>query len=89
MSFVVQTATIMSASALFLLALILVIGFCDFGSSFVSDIEENICTLNLAIVSSKKTKLSSREWSNISKDFTAIIKFHSESKEYCFCLVLF
>lgn len=79
----------MSASALFLLALIMVIGICDFGSSFVSDIKENLRTLDLAIVSSKKRKLSSQEWTNISKDFTAIIQFHSESKEYCVFLFCF
>lgn len=81
MSFVIQSATIFAASALFVVTLILVIGICNFGVSFVSDIEENLRNLNDDIVLSTEQKLSSIEWTEIRVKFIEIIQFHADAKE--------
>lgn len=82
MSFVIQSATIFAASALFVVTLILVIGICNFGVSFVSDIEENLRNLNDDIVLSTEQKIvSSIEWTEIRAKFIEIIQFHADAKE--------
>lgn len=77
----IQSATIFAASALFVVTLILVIGICNFGVSFVSDIEENLRNLNDDIVLSTEQKLSSIEWTEIRVKFIEIIQFHADAKE--------
>lgn len=81
MSFVIQSATIFAASALFVVTLILVIGICNFGVSFVSDIEENLRNLNDDIVLPTEQKLSLTEWTEIRAKFIEIIQFHADAKE--------
>lgn len=80
-SFLIQSATIFAASALFVVTLILVIGICNFGVSFVSDIEENLRKLNDDIVLSTEQTLSSAKWTEIRAKFIDIIQFHADAKE--------
>lgn len=72
---------ILSPAALFVITLIIVIGICKFSASFITDIEENLRTLNNEIITLKNRKLSLREWVKIKQKFIEIIQFHADAIE--------
>lgn len=80
---------ILSSAALFVITLIIVIGICNFSASFITDIEENLRTLNNEIITSKNRKLSLREWVKIKQKFIEIIQFHADAIELRFSYYLF
>lgn len=84
MCYVIQYMNILSSAALFVITLIIVIGICNFSASFITDIEENLRTLNNEIITSKNRKLSLREWVKIKQKFIEIIQFHADAIELRF-----
>lgn len=75
----IQSASIFLSAFLFIYAVILVVGICEFGSCFVSDIKENLRVFNDEITLSKK--LSGREWIEWQTKLNEIMQFHADAKE--------
>lgn len=82
--FVTQSATVFCATSLFVLTLALVMGICNFGASFVSDIKENLRSFNDEITLSTVRRLSAQEWMELNTKLNGIMQFHADAKELSF-----
>lgn len=81
----IQIITFYAVTSIFVIVLILIIGFCMFLTNFGNDLEENVFEMN------KMTRQSSSaiEETKIKKRFIDIIQFHSDAREFVIHCILF